>query len=501
MHFAQAQDGISNGKSYINAWLAGGYANILHGKMGIGAKAVGGGGLQFGVGYEYKFNNNVLISTGLEFDWKNSTTKIPYFESQIGRIIDENTGLDIPNGTPIVEGMFPAVEGGFYDTEGHQFAMLYKISKYKDVYNVGYINLPILAGMKFQDKLWNSGEYYFLAGLKLGLPIFAHATSKSAHSAYGLYPDAYDAFGNMPEHSFVTDEKTKDKASVSLGFNLAVSAEVGYDLSYLLPFLKDSKVKARIAVFADYSVLSIAKKKNVNTDNVSTGSFWGTSNTETGDPTLIKHNALLSSNQAYKADDNGSPNLNSPYVVNPLMIGVKLTVSYDMVKKKKVKEVPPSAPCIPDTIIIRDTFIIHDTVYVNVGSIDTIFRDDTLHHIIEIEKLIVGDTIKISNALFDVDKYDLNHEFRAELNKLYEYMYHHPEISLEINGHTDNTGSKHHNRELSENRAKAIYNYLKDKGVEHNRMKYEGFADDVPAATNSTAEGRAMNRRTEIIIK
>lgn len=75
-----------------------------------------------------------------------------------------------------------------------------------------------------------------------------------------------------------------------------------------------------------------------------------------------------------------------------------------------------------------------------------------------------------------------------------------PDIKIEIQGHTDNVGTREHNMKLSENRAKAVYEYLVSRGIDKNRMTYKGYADLYPIDTNDTPEGRARNRRTQIKI-
>ena len=73
-------------------------------------------------------------------------------------------------------------------------------------------------------------------------------------------------------------------------------------------------------------------------------------------------------------------------------------------------------------------------------------------------------------------------------------------LKIEIGGHTDNKGKSAYNLDLSQKRAKAVYDYLIKNGVIATRMKYIGFGDTVPISTNDTEEGRALNRRTEMKI-
>ena len=73
-------------------------------------------------------------------------------------------------------------------------------------------------------------------------------------------------------------------------------------------------------------------------------------------------------------------------------------------------------------------------------------------------------------------------------------------MCIEIGGHTDGKGSDSYNKRLSENRAKAVVEYLVSKGVNINRLKYMGYGKSMPVAPNDTEEGRAMNRRVEFKI-
>ena len=73
-------------------------------------------------------------------------------------------------------------------------------------------------------------------------------------------------------------------------------------------------------------------------------------------------------------------------------------------------------------------------------------------------------------------------------------------LEIEIHGHTDNQGEEDYNQTLSENRAKAVYNYLIGKGIAKERLSYKGFGESKPIATNDTKEGRQLNRRTEYVI-
>ena len=106
----------------------------------------------------------------------------------------------------------------------------------------------------------------------------------------------------------------------------------------------------------------------------------------------------------------------------------------------------------------------------------------------------------LRNVFFDTDKSELKPESTMELNRFVRLMQQNPQMKVEISGHTDNVGSKEHNTILSKNRAKAVFDYLVNKGIDSNRMTYLGYGSDKPISTNDTPEGRASNRRTEFVI-
>jgi len=114
-----------------------------------------------------------------------------------------------------------------------------------------------------------------------------------------------------------------------------------------------------------------------------------------------------------------------------------------------------------------------------------------------LKKVEVGTKIVLNNIFFDFNKSTLRDESVAELNRLYKLLDELPTLKIEISGHTDNIGSASYNQKLSENRAKAVVNYLTGKGISKERLLFEGYGFSQPIASNDTAAGRQQNRRTE----
>lgn len=119
---------------------------------------------------------------------------------------------------------------------------------------------------------------------------------------------------------------------------------------------------------------------------------------------------------------------------------------------------------------------------------------------IHLQSIKVGAQTILKNIFFELDSYDLKPESELELQKLLSFMKTNSHVSIEIGGHTDNQGSATYNQNLSEQRAKTVYQYLIDKGIAAQRMKYKGYGLNQPIDTNDTHEGRANNRRTEFKI-
>ena len=107
-----------------------------------------------------------------------------------------------------------------------------------------------------------------------------------------------------------------------------------------------------------------------------------------------------------------------------------------------------------------------------------------------------GGEVILKNVFFDTDKYDLQPQSQSELNKLVQLLEQNPTLRISIEGHTDNVGNEDHNMVLSENRAKAVFDYLESNGISTDRLAYKGFGETRSIADNSTEKGKAQNRRT-----
>lgn len=115
----------------------------------------------------------------------------------------------------------------------------------------------------------------------------------------------------------------------------------------------------------------------------------------------------------------------------------------------------------------------------------------------------VGDQIVLnmpSNITFATDQYQVVPQFYDTLNAVALVLNKYNRTFVDINGHTDSTGGLQHNQALSERRADSVARHLAQSGVDSRRFAINGYGPSQPVASNSTPDGRALNRRVEIYL-
>ncbi|EKO3571914.1 OmpA family protein [Vibrio metschnikovii] len=107
---------------------------------------------------------------------------------------------------------------------------------------------------------------------------------------------------------------------------------------------------------------------------------------------------------------------------------------------------------------------------------------------------------RLDSSSFAFDSVSLNQESKQQLTKLVRFLNQYPQAKVVITGHTDATGPAAYNQTLSEKRAKAVADALVEQGIQPSRLTWRGEGETNPIASNSTAEGRELNRRVDITI-
>ncbi len=115
-----------------------------------------------------------------------------------------------------------------------------------------------------------------------------------------------------------------------------------------------------------------------------------------------------------------------------------------------------------------------------------------------LSKIKKDEVVVLNNVFFDHDSYALKMTSYHELDDVILFLNSNPAITIEFGGHTDNVGDANYNMELSQKRAKAVYDYIISKNIPKDRVSFMGYGMNQPLMSNDTEEGKAKNRRTEI---
>jgi len=123
-----------------------------------------------------------------------------------------------------------------------------------------------------------------------------------------------------------------------------------------------------------------------------------------------------------------------------------------------------------------------------------------LNQVLQTRDTARGLIVSMPDVLFDFNKYTLKPEARERLAKISGIVLAYPDLKLDIEGFTDSIGSDEYNQELSEKRAESVRGYLVSSGVKPDSVSATGLGKANPVADNSTAAGRKLNRRVEMIV-
>jgi len=106
-----------------------------------------------------------------------------------------------------------------------------------------------------------------------------------------------------------------------------------------------------------------------------------------------------------------------------------------------------------------------------------------------------------SEVSFDIDSSAIKRSFKPSLDKLADVLTRYSDTNITVVGHTDSSGSEAYNQTLSVRRAQSVVSYLRNYGVERGRMRAEGKGELEPRESNSTSQGRQLNRRVEVFVE
>jgi outer membrane protein OmpA-like peptidoglycan-associated protein len=123
-----------------------------------------------------------------------------------------------------------------------------------------------------------------------------------------------------------------------------------------------------------------------------------------------------------------------------------------------------------------------------------------LNQVLETRESVRGLIVNLSDVLFDTGSATLKPGAREKLARVSGILLAHPELKVQVEGHTDNVGQDDYNQRLSENRADSVRSYIVAQGIASSAVTTKGFGMNQPVASNDTAAGRQQNRRVELVV-
>jgi len=196
-------------------------------------------------------------------------------------------------------------------------------------------------------------------------------------------------------------------------------------------------------------------------------------------------------------------NIKSEYSAEP----VKAHIELKNLDTKKISNIPMDsvtgnyvavAPFNSDYIMtVKKEGHVYESRYI--AKVDSMFKLPARLDI-EMKPIELNKSYRINDIYFPFNSFELTMESKAVLDQLIEFLNESQNISIQIQGHTDNIGNDASNLKLSESRAQSVYNYLIEKDIFEKRLTYKGFGKAMPVAENDSEEGRARNRRTVFVI-
>ena len=293
----------------IGIWGQAGYSSLLQNfNTDFTGHSLGGFGGGAGFGYQLRYKK-FLFTTGLEYEQYNSTLKLT--DSQ---------------GEPLTQTF--AISGTTMD-------YTYSFPLMRDHWQMGYLQLPLLFGAEFE-------KLYFLAGAKVGYNLFAKSESRIEMNTTAYDNMLMGPIHDVSSHYLVTGEKRTASSSLAAGLNVALSAEIGLNLDPFITYQpkkdKNGKKKEnnfannlhyRVGLFAEYGLLNVQQASNASSRTNALPTVFLADPT---DPSVLPITSALQTKSA------------ADVRVNPLLVGVKASIWYELPRKQKKLRALPAEP-------------------------------------------------------------------------------------------------------------------------------------------------------------
>lgn len=340
------------------------------------------------------------------------------------------------------------------------------------------VGIPIMVGADYRG-------FYGMVGMRIGLPLMKSYALNTEFNRIITDDKGIDPYTDMLNHDLYSDNMAQNGKLDLKMLNPQVAVEIGYNLDRWLaskapvpdPVKQTGKQKPKTNVpFTQLLHYEVAMYANIGVSEFRNqmpaqgASFYDQSGVNITDVRSLTTDAQLASGKML-----------------PWNVGVRFNVYYELYdtpvikEKKKRKKKKKPQPVIEQVV---------DTIVPEVPMDTIVYNGDTIYS---------GDTIIMDNLYFDTDKTTIRHTSDEALNELAELLAKHPNANITLIGHTDNVGTEAYNQRLSQGRVESVKAELVKRGINGDRIKTIGKGESEPIADNSTAQGRAENRRVEVV--
>ena len=423
------------------------------------SRGLAGGG---GFGYHYFFSDRWALVTGVEAALYKASVK---------------------------SSMMPSAQ--YFDLgQPNEFIMRHELAGFREKQQVWMLQVPVMAQWMAPVGAQKNNHFYLAGGVRLGFAL----SGKYTQSADGLVQKYISEREVMDPNLIVGNNIGGYNSRGSLSFktfNAVASVETGFRWKL------GAGTSLYTGVYLDYGLSNIAT-------GGSGEALYMPANDANNHPAQtqnITHNSLLTAHrpdygEMYEPQPGWNPmprfvQNDERYTdkVRTIGAGIRIKIAFGAPKRR------PAAPAEP--LIIPPPVVREEPVEVPKVVEPPVVVEEPVR---EVPQEIKQSMMKLSNTLFAFDKWNLSDEAVVELDKVTAWLKDNPAIHVEIEGHTDNMGTADYNQRLSEDRARSVYNYFTEHGVDASRLSYKGYGLTQPVADNATAEGRRQNRRVELKI-
>ena len=493
-------------RNEFSIYIGGGFSSLMYDVIDEQGRQKNGYFGHAGLGYTLFFSDHFGIGTGVEIAQYQAKYKID--ELSLSRIA--------------------------YDSyHGENFVLNTRISDYVEKQKMTSLQVPLM--FQFQIGKPDKHNFYFALGGKGGVSLDAKAEGNNPKvQTSGYYPYEDYTYTNVPQRGFGSFEAKGQKSELDFKTSILASAEAGVKWR-----LKNNNA-LYTGLFLDHGFLkSITKRPAGNLVENSSGNpqeytINSALNSGLVDKVIpvsggLKIKLAFGWGKIGKDDDVKEP---EPVEEEPVVDTVRVVDTVFVEKVVEVKEeittftITASVAAGEGTISPKGTKTVNkgDTAQytftpakgysivqvtvngVNQGAltrysfegveenqvITVVFKEDIV--VAEIPK----EGLVLRNVNFESGKAILTQDSYEALDAVVKSLKDWPEVKIEIHGHSDNTGGRAMNIQLSKDRANAVMKYFIDKGIPANRLRAAGFGPDKPIADNSTPSGREQNRRVEL---